>query len=107
MAESRDRERMVNDLRRLGLYATAGAVRSGREPISEGPRHVREYCLPKVERWIEDRRRKDAESPPIPGTVGASMLSDCEARRDELRAFLTDWSAYDFASQPTREREDS
>lgn len=46
---------------------------------------------------VKTIRQRNAESPPIPGTVGAWMLPDCEARRDELKAFLDDWFAYDFA----------
>ena len=94
--KSKDRERMADHLQALGLYATANDVRSRRAKLTEGVAHVRDCCLPQVTGWIKERRVMDVESPPTPGTVGASMLARQEARRDELRAFLNDWWPYDL-----------
>lgn len=95
-----DRERMAEDLKALGLYATSTAVRAGSATLAEGVAHVRDYCLPNVLRAVEEVRARNAASPPIPGTVGASMLGNCEIRRNELQRFLDEWAAYDFDPQP-------
>ena len=91
---NRDRERMADDLFALGLYATSNDVRAYRAKLTDGTAHVRNYCLPNVERGID--RLKARPETPTPGTVGASMLPNAEKRRDELRRFLSDWAPYDF-----------
>lgn len=105
--KSNDRERMADDLEALGLYATSNAVRASRATLAEGVAHVRDYCLPKVLKAIEEQRARNAESPPVEGSVGFSMLGACEARRDLLQRFLDDWTAYDFPQHhvPTKGEE--
>lgn len=94
--KTNDRERMADDLKALGLYATANDVRASRAKLTEGVAHVRDYCLPTVLEAIEERRARNAESPAVEGTAGFSMLGACEARRNFLQGFLDDWAAYDL-----------
>lgn len=86
-----DRDRMADDLHRLGLYATSYDVRSGRLALTDAVIHVRDYDLRRAEQTVADIRERNAESPPEPGTWGASALPRAEARRDALAGFVASW----------------
>jgi hypothetical protein len=94
--KSTDRNRMADDLASLGLYATSNDVRRGRSALTKGVAHVRDYCLPNTVRAIEKWERRNAESPPIPGTWGEGALPNAERRRDDLQGFLDNWWPYDL-----------
>lgn len=73
-------------------------VRDGRATPEEGIAHVRDYCLPGAENGVAHIEARNAESPPLTGSVGQRMLPRAIARRDELQAFL---DKYDALSQHT------
>lgn len=98
-----DRERMADDLKALGLYATSDAVRAGKVSLTHGVEHVRHYVLANLLRTEASEEEHEAQYHPTPGTVGTSMLADIRRRRDRLQQFLDDWTAYEGEKRQTAE----
>jgi hypothetical protein len=99
---SNDRERMADDLKALGLYATANLVRAGKISPTHGVEHVRHYVLSDVLGMARSQEAHEKQYPPIPGTFGAIALIGIRQRLDQLQGFLGDWAAYDL---PTADQE--